>query len=120
MAAFGDILNELREERGIYQKELAAYLNVSISTVSNYEQNVHQPDSETLCKLADYFGVTTDYLLGRTTYRYDPARLNKSIAAHYTAADLLNSALQLSSRDRTSLLDYLELLTLRAQVSKQH
>lgn len=63
---FAERLAELRTFSGIYQKELAGYLNVSIGTVSNYEKGIHQPDLETLCKLADYYGVSTDYLLGRT------------------------------------------------------
>ena len=62
----GRILTELRKEKEIGQKELAVYLNVSVGTVSNYENDVHSPDLSTLCKLADFFGVTTDYLLGRT------------------------------------------------------
>ena len=65
----GRILTELRKEKEIGQKELAVYLNVSVGTVSNYENDVHSPDLSTLCKLADFFGVTTDYLLGRTVQR---------------------------------------------------
>lgn len=72
----GRILTELRKEKEIGQKELAVYLNVSVGTVSNYENDVHSPDLSTLCKLADFFGVTTDYLLGRTSsHRAEPARI---------------------------------------------
>lgn len=63
---FAERLEELRTANGIYQKELAIYLNVSIGTISNYENGIHQPDLNALCQLADYFGVSTDYLLGRT------------------------------------------------------
>lgn len=63
----GEKLALLREKREIYQKELATYLEVSIGTISNYEKGIHEPDLETLCKLSDYYGVTTDYLLGRTS-----------------------------------------------------
>lgn len=59
-------LISLRENHDIYQKELAAYLNVSVATISNYEKGVHEPNMETLCKLADFYNVSTDYLLGRT------------------------------------------------------
>ena len=55
MRSFGEILTSLREERGIYQKELAAILKVSVGTVSNYENNIHFPDQEALLQLADYF-----------------------------------------------------------------
>lgn len=62
----GEKLALLRENKEIYQKELATYLEVSIGTISNYEKGIHEPDLETLCKLADYYEVSADYLLGRT------------------------------------------------------
>lgn len=61
-------LRMLRQTRNIGQKELASYLNLSLAAVSGYERNRYQPDLATLCKLADFYGVTTDYLLGRDTY----------------------------------------------------
>lgn len=58
----------LRKVKDIPQKELAASLRLSVSTVSNYENGVHQPDLDTLCRLADFYEVSTDYLLGRTSH----------------------------------------------------
>lgn len=115
----GQILAELRTEKGIYQKELAAYLNVSIGTISNYEKGIHFPDLNTLCKLADYFGVTTDYLLGRTQYRYNPDTLNRSLTKDYTIANLVNTTLEFPQKDATALVDYVELLKLRKN-TKRH
>lgn len=113
----GEILAELRSEKGIYQKELALYLNVSIGTISNYEKGVHYPDLETLCKLADYFGVTTDYLLGRTGYRYAPANLEQPLTKDYTVSNLINTTLELSKKDRGLLADYAELLKMRSKLN---
>lgn len=59
-------LKLLRKEKGIGQKELAAYLHVSVGTVSNYENGVHSPDVDTLIRIADYYDVSMDCLLGRT------------------------------------------------------
>ena len=112
---FGQRLIELREEQGIFQKELAAQMNVSISTVSNYENDVHYPDVTILCKLADYFHVTIDYLLGRTDYRYDPATLNRRLSKDYNVADYINTTLELSPRDISTVLEYIELLRMRQQ-----
>ena len=50
----GDILAALRREKGIGQKELAAHLNLSVGTISNYENSVHFPDVEKLMELADF------------------------------------------------------------------
>ena len=110
---FGEILTSLREERGIYQKELAAQLKVSIGTISNYENNIHFPDQEALVQLADYFDVTIDYLLGHTSYRYNPETLNQSLSDDLTVADLVNIVLKFTPQNRASLLDYIELLQLR-------
>lgn len=114
----GQILSELRTERDLYQKELAVYLNVSIGTISNYEKGVHYPDLDTLCKLADYFGVTTDYLLNRTNYRYYPKHLETPLAKDYTVANLINTTLELSKKDRSMLADYAELLRMRQKNQK--
>jgi transcriptional regulator with XRE-family HTH domain len=65
----GDRLKRLREEKGISQLELAKVLNLSNVMLSRYEKNKRSPDYETLSKLADYYGVTTDFLLGRTNIR---------------------------------------------------
>lgn len=62
----GDRLRKLRERKGLNQKELAARLKIPNQNVSNYERGFRQPDYETLQKLADYFEVSIDYLLGRT------------------------------------------------------
>jgi len=61
---FGDILRRLLDEREITQKQLATELNIAPSTIGGYVQNSSQPDFETLKRLAKYFGVSTDYLLG--------------------------------------------------------
>ncbi len=60
-------LKELRKQRNITQSELAKYLGVVKSTISLYENENRLPDIETINKLADYFNVTVDYLLGRET-----------------------------------------------------
>lgn len=113
MRSFGEILTSLREERGIYQKELAAILKVSVGTVSNYENNIHFPDQEALLQLADYFGVTVDYLLGRTSYRYSLDTLNEEYAPGMTVAELVNIIQHFSPQNMASFLDYIELLQLR-------
>ena len=115
----GQILSELRTERDLYQKELAVYLNVSIGTISNYEKGVHYPDLDTLCKLADYFGVTTDYLLNRTNYRYYPKDLEAPLTKDYTVANLINTTLELSKKDRGLLAEYAELLKLRQNTNSK-
>ena len=66
MNIFPARLAELRIKNNLRQKDLAKSLNVSTSAISNYEQNIRYPDIEMLVVIADFFGVSTDYLLGRT------------------------------------------------------
>ena len=56
-------LKELREDKEVYQKELAAYLMISPSTVGMYENGRREPDNQTLKKIANFFEVPVDYLL---------------------------------------------------------
>ena len=66
MNLFPERLTQLRTNRQLRQRELAKSLHVSTSAISNYEQRLRYPDIDMLIRIADYFGVTTDYLLGRT------------------------------------------------------
>lgn len=59
-------LRELRRSKKINMKELGKIIGVSEGAVSLYENGKRKPDYETLTALADYFGVSTDYLLERT------------------------------------------------------
>ncbi|MGE7979478.1 helix-turn-helix domain-containing protein [Psychrobacillus sp. NPDC093200] len=62
---FGKTLRFLRNKRNISQKDFGKIFGVAESTISMYERNERKPDFELLTKFADYFEVTTDYLLGR-------------------------------------------------------
>lgn len=66
---FGKRLSALRKQKGLSQYELADRLGYSRGQIANYEQGKREPDYETLRKIADFFDVTTDYLLGRTDIR---------------------------------------------------
>ncbi len=59
-------IKELRKAKNVTQIQLCKIINVAQPTLSGYETGNFQPENETLFKLADYFGVSVDYLLGRT------------------------------------------------------
>ena len=71
-------LKELRIKKGVLQSDVAEYIGVNNSTYAYYERGTHNPTPETLCKLADFFGVTVDELLGRTPQLFDDARVPKT------------------------------------------
>lgn len=62
-------LAELRKERNLTQYSLAEELGCSRGLLSNYEQGTREPDSEMLIRLATFFDVSVDYLLGKTPTR---------------------------------------------------
>ena len=57
---------ELRKAQNMSQKQFSRLLNVAQNTISQWETEQRDIDSSTLLKISEYFGVTTDYLLGRT------------------------------------------------------
>ena len=63
---FSKILTILRESNDLSRKELAERLNLSYSILSKYENNERFPSHDILIKIADYFDVSIDYLLGRS------------------------------------------------------
>ena len=61
----GDKLKELRESKKITQQDMANVLGIARGTYAHYEINRREPDNDTLKKIANYFNVSTDYLLDR-------------------------------------------------------
>lgn len=59
-------LKELRKKKQISQQKLAIDLNVSQAAISKYEQGLAEPDIRMLKEMSEYFGVSIDYLVGRT------------------------------------------------------
>jgi len=59
-------LKELRKKKGISQLRLATDLNTTQNTISRYETGEREPGIYELIKIADYFNVSVDYLIGRT------------------------------------------------------
>ena len=57
-------LKEIRKLKKLKQKDVAEYLGIPRSTYNGYEQNISEPSFDTLIKLAKYFNVTTDEILG--------------------------------------------------------
>lgn len=66
MGTFSDVLIELRKSKGLTQKDLSKICNLSPQCISALETGVNKPTGTTLGLLADYFNVSTDFLLGRT------------------------------------------------------
>lgn len=82
-------LKSLRKSRGLTQAELASHIGVSYGAIGMWETGKREPDNSTLICLADFFGVTTDEILGLNPNRYEdePAQTEKNPAPQISEAD---------------------------------
>ncbi len=71
MPEFKEVLKELRKNKNISQKQVASILEISERAYQHYEYGTRFPDFQGLQKLADFFNVSVDYLMGRSN---DPTR----------------------------------------------
>jgi transcriptional regulator with XRE-family HTH domain len=88
--SFGERLKKVRIDRGLRQEDIGAIVHMGKSTVSQWENNIHVPDIETIVKIANYLNVTSDYLLGRTNVR-NPI---ETIAAHHEGEEWTEEELE--------------------------
>ena len=73
MSKFPERLKALRQKKAVSQTELSKQLHYGYTAVANYESGRNEPSFDVHIKIADYFGVTIDYLLGKESYsvRFD-------------------------------------------------
>ncbi len=72
-------LRDLREDADLYQKDMADYLHCSQVTYSRYELGTREIPLESLNALADFYGVSVDYLMGRTDEKRPYPRKNEKV-----------------------------------------
>ncbi len=105
-----EILKSLRQAKNLTQAEAAAQLDVSLSSYQKYEREKNSviPSLDVLLRLADFYGVTTDYLLGRSTG--EPDTLD-TLAAEFNMSALekkiVDNYLSLSPDMRGDLMEFL-------------
>jgi transcriptional regulator with XRE-family HTH domain len=105
MSSFSKRLRELRLEKDIGQKEVGAIIGVSDSSIRKYESGDRTPDPTALVKLADFFGVTVDYLLGR-----NPADSSKFNNMDITMSNLQKELSTLSSHNKKLVINFVKML----------
>lgn len=72
MDFLGDRIRYLRESAGLKQKDMAFEFSLNENTWSQYETNKRTPDIDTIKKIAEYFHVSIEYLMGLTDVQYNP------------------------------------------------
>ncbi len=95
---FSRIISLLRKEKGLSQKQVAAELGISQALLSHYEKGIRECGLDFVVKAADYYNVSTDYLLGRTPQRNGatisvsdlPEAHSSDIKPNFTGGNLLS------------------------------
>ncbi|GAA0100778.1 helix-turn-helix transcriptional regulator [Paraclostridium bifermentans] len=111
MNTFGNILRELRKEKGLSGKELADVLKVHKGSISNWETDRRSPDKEMLNTIAEYFEVSVDFLLGRTNIKN--LDYNENVDIEHISANVNESCTdyllgKTSDSDKESIENYSE------------
>lgn len=106
-------LLELRKSKNLLQREVAFACGITTAAYGSYEKGDREPTLETLSRLADFFGVTVDDLLGRTPQLFDDARVPKT-----EVQDLFD---QLNSGEQARVIGYMEnMLERRGIIYRKH
>lgn len=120
----GNRLKQLRIEYGILQKDLAEQLQLSQQTISLYESSKRQPDYDTLRTIAEFFNVSTDYILGVTSIKetvnsiVDPSdeynvgnklKNNYSSKERVKGLEILDKIYELSPESQEDVMKYIEM-----------
>lgn len=104
---FGDKLKELRKKRKISQEDIALKFDVTISTVSAWENNKAQPNYDKLKELAEYFDTSTDYLLGVERNEFETIdKVNNALKE----AGMLNGDENMTINDLTNAIQIVNML----------
>ena len=98
--SFPETLSALRREKNINQRTAAAELGISQALLSHYENGAREPGLNFVCRACDYYGVSADYLLGRS--ELPDAASN----AAQTATDYLEHLLDLITEAKSALGEY--------------
>ncbi|MDE5945918.1 MAG: helix-turn-helix domain-containing protein [Oscillospiraceae bacterium] len=117
-----EILKELRQQKHLTQQELATILDINLSSYQKYERpnNTIKPSIEALIKIADFYGVTVDYLLGREPSKAEPIeQFAKQMSMQEMEQDILERWLKLRSSEREMVLDFLRDIVHKDDAKKQ-
>ena len=102
-------LKLLRLEKGLSQKQLAEKVNVSQQSINKYENHDVEPNSETLCLLADFFETSVDYLIGHTNIK-NKIQHTSEMALNVDEENLIKKYRMLSAYDKETVITLLNRL----------
>ena len=119
MKNYTEIIRGLREDRDLKQIEIAQLLGISQQHYSKYENGENELPLRALVLIADYYNVSADYILGRTSCREGITGQNKKVSAERTAGEVISDILSLSAANRAAVLECISLRKLKESSEKK-
>jgi len=110
-----ELFRELREDHDYSQRHIAAVLGISQQHYSKYETGEYELPLRHFIRLAEYYGVSADYLLGRCAYDAKPVAY---VTRDCSIDKLVHDVLSLSEHGRQSVVEYVELQKLKEDQQK--
>lgn len=119
MKAINQIIRDLREDKDLRQSDIAAVLGTTQQHYSRCEKGESQLSTRSVIALADFYQVSTDYLLGQTDCKPGMDVLNQQITEEYSTGRFLTDVLSLSTAGRSAVVEYLKLHLLKEEVEQK-
>lgn len=113
-----ELFRELREDNDYTQSEIASVLGISQQHYSKYETGEYELPLRHFITLANYYGVSADYLIGRCSIDDKKSLELVYVTRDYSCAKLLQDILSLNEQDRNAAVDYVKLQKLREKLVK--
>lgn len=118
MKPIKDIIRDIREDRDLNQTDIAAVLGIAQQYYSKYETGEYELPVRHLITLANYYNVSSDYLLGLTQFKVKNEKLNEPLAGGVTVGKFVTDCLTLDESGRKSVIEFIELM--RIKQMKKH
>ena len=118
MKSVVELFRELREDHDYSQSDIAAVLGISQQHYSKYETGEYELPLRHFITLAEYYGVSADYLIGRCSYDEKNPLEMVYVIRYCSCEKLVRDVLSLSEHGRQSVVEYVELQKLREKEKK--
>ncbi|MEF9896282.1 MAG: helix-turn-helix transcriptional regulator [Clostridia bacterium] len=119
MNEIAEMMKDLREDRDLKQVDVAKVIGTTQQYYSKYETGVYALPLRAAVLLADFYGVSVDYLTGRTTCREGVEGLNKRLTSDCTSGKLISDVLCLKEASRRAVIEYVQLQKLKEAAKKK-
>ncbi len=113
-----EIIRGLREDKDLRQIDVAQIIGTTQQHYSRCENGACDFQTRAIISLANFYNVSTDYLLGRTECKQGIEALNQSVVGDYTTGYLLTEILSLNTVGRRAVIEYIEFQKLKENIHK--